>query len=429
MTYSSLRAALTITLGVLLFCVARSEAYEADKASTPTLWKIANKAERVAADKKRRGQYYANRMEKFLNEDNSTTGGIVFLGDSITDRLPSDIAFKNGLHGKKVYNRGIGGDRIEGVLERLDVGIIDLQPSEIYVLIGGNDVAYPVDYKNGELKPGYERLFRTLKEVAPQAKIVAFTCPPATSDKFAALKRKSNAQLAEVCKAENIKLYDTFESLATPEGVYREGMYCDAAHLSMAGFFTWLELFLTTDEMFDVYRNLAEMYDECEGVTSPITGVNEPRKLDDLIMYRKVADSSTTTTGTNKYGMESIVIDETVTSCSSRGNIPLPELPGYVLSGIGTKRNWILANANEGAKIQLAADGKTVTSIKSDPKDAFGWHYLLRGMIVSKLAKTNDPTEIALLKGLAHELVAVRNGDLSKVKQLRAKIQSVDTKK
>jgi len=51
--------------------------YQADKASTPTLWKL-NKTERIAKDRYRRGDHYANRMKTFLEED-ITTGGIFFL--------------------------------------------------------------------------------------------------------------------------------------------------------------------------------------------------------------------------------------------------------------------------------------------------------------------------------------------------------------
>ncbi len=428
-----------IAMAISMMCVAplvdNCFAYEADDASTPTLWQIKDKAERVAADKKRRGEYYAGKMEQFLAEENLTTGGIVFIGDSITDRFPLNKAFPNGWRGKKVYNRGIGGDRIEGILERLDVGIIDLQPSEIYVMIGSNDIVWPVDYRNGNLGPGYRRLFKALKATAPQAEIVAFNCLPLNEnmDRLGTCIKDTftaNKQLEEVCKEENIKVINTHGNCATPEGTYREGMHSDGIHLSVSGYLTWLDLLLSPKEKFEVWKNLAKEYDAREGFSSPITGVNQPRKLHDLILYRKTEGSETTSTGTNKFGLEAVVQNDTVTSFSRRGDMPLPDLPGYVLSGIGDKRDWMMSNANMGAKIKLSKDGKSVRSIKSEPKDAFGWYCMLRGMVLSKLARANgNAAKINELEKIALRLESVRKGDTSKVKKLRKTIQQVGKKK
>jgi len=398
--------------------------YQADKASTPTLWKL-NKTERIAKDRYRRGDHYANRMKTFLEED-ITTGGIVFLGDSQTDRFPLHKAFPNGLHGKRVYNRGIGGDRIEGLLERLDVSVIALEPTEIYCLIGGNDVGYPEDYKDGNLKPGYERLYKSLKAIAPQAKIHAFPCPPQTSPKLYPLKPISNRQLKEVCEAEGIEFLDMFSDFTTSEGVYRHGLNSDRAHMSIAGYLTWMDAFLTPEEKFTAWCDMAEIFQNSEGLVSPISGVNIPQDTNMLVVYRKTKDSDTTMTCTNKYGVEALVHDGVVTTVSLTSNMPLPELPDYILSGVNAKRNWMLAHADVGQKVKLSKDEKTIEAIMTQPKDAFEWNYLLRAMVMADLTKTKDPAVIAKLKQCFYEIEKVRKGDLSQAENLRKKLNTID---
>lgn len=63
-------------------------------------------------------------------------GGTVFVGDSITQDYNVYEFFK----GKNVYNRGIGGDTSEGVLNRLEESVFQLKPKTVFLLIGTNDM-------------------------------------------------------------------------------------------------------------------------------------------------------------------------------------------------------------------------------------------------------------------------------------------------
>jgi lysophospholipase L1-like esterase len=64
------------------------------------------------------------------------TGGTVMLGDSITEGLP-EAAFGDNF---TFLNLGVGGDETSGLLKRM--GLIDLlEPEQIVVLIGANDIA------------------------------------------------------------------------------------------------------------------------------------------------------------------------------------------------------------------------------------------------------------------------------------------------
>ena len=77
-------------------------------------------------------------MYRSLNVD-SVPNGTVFVGDSITQDYNVYEFFK----GKNVYNRGIGGDTSEGVLNRLDESVFSLKPKAVFLLIGTNDLVSP----------------------------------------------------------------------------------------------------------------------------------------------------------------------------------------------------------------------------------------------------------------------------------------------
>ena len=69
-------------------------------------------------------------------------GGIVFVGDSITDFFRLNEFF----HGVYIINRGIGGDTTDGVLKRLSESVFDLSPSKVFILIGTNDIGENKSY-------------------------------------------------------------------------------------------------------------------------------------------------------------------------------------------------------------------------------------------------------------------------------------------
>lgn len=388
----------------LTLCGHVAGAYEADNASTPTLWALPQ-TQRVAADTARRGTYYGNRINDFLEENKTAVkGGTVFLGDSLTNQFPIAKAFA----GKNVYNRGIGGDRIEGILERLDCSVITLEPTLIFVMIGANDVLWPVDYRNGNLAPGYERLFASLKAVAPQATVIAFTMPPIDKhqDRLGtciADNLVGNAQLKTVCTNRGIELRDTFSALVNAEGNYRKGMSTDGVHLSLDGYLVWLEFIVqTTDEKYAVWKNLAADYAPLAAETWDITGINAYRWNHTLILFRNEAGARPTTNA-NQWGYEVQVVDGKVTLMSAAGNMAVPAWPGgYVLSGIDETHTWLQTKAHIGANVTLSPDLKKVT-IKPAVAEAISYESVRRSLIV-KMSKDATPDDEAKSKAIVAKI-------------------------
>lgn len=72
-------------------------------------------------------------------------GGVVFLGDSITEHFLVNDMFAT----VNLYNRGISGDTTVGILKRLKESVFDLKPKKVFLMIGTNDLGLKVNNSNG----------------------------------------------------------------------------------------------------------------------------------------------------------------------------------------------------------------------------------------------------------------------------------------
>jgi lysophospholipase L1-like esterase len=82
------------------------------------------------------GAYFARVNEFKIYNRFAKPGGIVFLGDSLTQRYPLSDFYPN----LPTYNRGIDADTTPGLLKRLDVSVFALEPSVVVLQIGTNDL-------------------------------------------------------------------------------------------------------------------------------------------------------------------------------------------------------------------------------------------------------------------------------------------------
>jgi lysophospholipase L1-like esterase len=150
---------------------------------------------------------YDYRMQKinaFVQENPTLDqGGVVFLGDSLTDLCDLDTYYPD----LGYINRGIGGDTTEGVLRRFDETVLPLLPSTIVLLIGINDFNYgrTID----ATFHSYERLIRHILEVLPNVRLVVLSLAPVNGSAYPPL-----LLLPEKIKAFNVRL----EALALESG-------------------------------------------------------------------------------------------------------------------------------------------------------------------------------------------------------------------
>ena len=336
----SLNIAALVSLFVL--CPIGSYAYQADNASTETRW-LLSPTDRITSDSANNGDVYARRI-KFFYEDNQRAekGCVVFMGDSITQGFPVDKAFCGHLQedAKRTYvNRGIGGDIIEGMIQRLDVSVRDLQPRTVYIMAGTNDVLNESgDYYEGNIKVGLERLVRRIRELSPGTEIVFETMPPlGIGYEKQAISRycvaKGIEQMKEVAKAMNIRVIDTHKVLSDESGDYIRRYSYDDVHLNLLGNLQWIDaLDLTSAEKAQAWRNLAPEWRTAMDSTRTLTGINRLRGDEDFVLYTPEYGASTRE---QKSGIEVVVENGKIVSYhAGNGYVMIPK-NGYVLSARG----------------------------------------------------------------------------------------------
>lgn len=179
------------------------------------------------------------RRSLFAQTKAQDRGGIVFVGDSITEgwhTLKEDLA---GL-GVKVVNRGIGGDTTPNLLYRLQEDVLALQPRALVIMIGTNDLGEHTTPE--QIASNLRELLRRVRASYPEIPIAWCTVMPRRGDDdYPARIHDLNARIAELAKTDpRITLCDTFTPLAQPDGTSKpEDFVPDRLHLNPAGYAVW----------------------------------------------------------------------------------------------------------------------------------------------------------------------------------------------
>jgi len=392
-----------LAAGGLLACSAHRPRLASSPAWEP--YAALSVEERVADARQRRRDYYARRLKTFIEEaDACQPGGTVFLGDSITEQFPLAQAFA----GRNVINRGISGDRIGGLRERLDVCVTQLAPSRIYVMIGTNDI-FARTYSTTEALAGdYRALLREIRFCAPRAKVTVFSVLPTGLDFTGKNPRiaEYNKVLEPLARAEGFKYFDLHPFLADESGALQKSYTREGIHLTLDGYYAWLEAFLSPEDFFQVAVNLATRWREEHATPRPAAKVDPRPPFDfpggrganELIVYTPAYGQRST--GTNKWGIEAVVTRGVVTRLSQFDS-PIPAA-GMVLSAHGKAADWITANLAPGARLML--DGKSIVVLEPDFDSL-----------------TNEQAKVFLKRKLYTALDAVSQGKASprETKQMR----------
>lgn len=166
-----------------------------------------------------------------------TEGGIVFLGDSLTDYVP----FNELLPGLPVINRGIAGDNTLGALKRVDE-VISLKPSKLFILLGTNDIVYNMSAER--TVENLTKIIRSVQEKSPSTKIYIETMMP-TNPNFETHRpneviNSRNEKIKAAAKETGCTLIDIHTHMAE-DGILPMRYTVDGIHLSGEGVVRWVE--------------------------------------------------------------------------------------------------------------------------------------------------------------------------------------------
>lgn len=195
-------------------------------------------------NKNYKNSHYDGRMDLFKNLP-LTPKGIVFLGNSITERGMWHELFS----GKIIQNRGIGGDNAYGILSRLE-DIIKSKPEKLFLMIGINDLArgFSVDL----MIENYKEITSKISAGSPTTKIFVQSILPTNDDliksqnyknKLDSIK-KYNYALAKIAKDRKYTYINLHDQFVNPQGKLDTSYTKDGIHINPKAYAIWAKFLL-----------------------------------------------------------------------------------------------------------------------------------------------------------------------------------------
>jgi len=163
---------------------------------------------------------------------------VVFIGDSLTEFFDWQGRFP----AYKVFNLGVAGETVEGLLGRMDRILRAIrnegrEPDVIFVMTGINNVAME-DY---EILGGYRQSITSMASAFGKSTMVIQSILPARlpwiDNTIIRQLNKSLKQMAEDLKAEYLDLYNLF--ISPVSGPNKEYLLDDGVHVSGKGYEVW----------------------------------------------------------------------------------------------------------------------------------------------------------------------------------------------
>lgn len=172
-------------------------------------------------------------------------GGVLFLGDSLTEGFPSaDL-----LPEYKIVNRGYSGDTAEKLKDRLPYTCFPYQPRAVFLQVGTNDLAQGV--REEEVVSRIGEICAEIVEACGTVKICLVSLFPLneSAPKFqntivsGEVKKRTNAQiektnslLKQFAEASGFDYLNLGECLKDGNGELSEEYSTDGLHLTVAGY-------------------------------------------------------------------------------------------------------------------------------------------------------------------------------------------------
>jgi len=200
-----------------------------------------------AQNEKAKNKYYTywHQKETLYRSLPNRANEIIFLGNSITD----GCNWSELLDDQRVINRGISGDIVEGILDRLDE-VLESKPLKVFLMIGINDLGTGRSARY--VKNNIITILERIKKESPETGIYLHSILPVNPD-FGMFKThtektndiiKINKQLNKYCNNNSIKYIDLHSSFKTNKNYLNPDYSNDGLHLIGEGYLLWKSLIL-----------------------------------------------------------------------------------------------------------------------------------------------------------------------------------------
>jgi len=179
-------------------------------------------------------------------------GQTVCAGSSLMEFFPINEMLMNLGSTKKVYNRGMAAYTIDQYDEVLDICVLELEPSKLFINIGSNDLSLPGDTVENMITK-YRALLQRIRRALPQCQITMMAFYPCRDDDNApqmpgriprtmAIVNEANERLQQLAAELGCGWLDCNPPLLAEDGMLREDIMTDAIHFSPAGYVEVLKI-------------------------------------------------------------------------------------------------------------------------------------------------------------------------------------------
>jgi platelet-activating factor acetylhydrolase IB subunit beta/gamma len=202
------------------------------------------------------GTSWLDTHTKLVNYVQANKGPIdvLLVGDSITQQWGSPLdkgvlneSWKKHFANYKTINIGIGGDKAQNVLWRLDHGGVEgLQPKVVIVMIGNNNMFFAPETGVEAAAKGVQMCVANVREKFPKAEVISARILPchAPGSNFYENIKKTNTALDALKLDSDPKVHvlDLTKDFTSADGTIKKPLFTpDSIHLSLTGYAVYAE--------------------------------------------------------------------------------------------------------------------------------------------------------------------------------------------
>jgi beta-glucosidase len=187
-------------------------------------------------------EQFMRRHQMFLERARANNIDLLFLGDSITqiwERAGAEV-WKQHYSSLNAANFGIGGDRTQNVIWRIENGELDgISPKVVVLLIGTNNV--PTAHDAQQITAGISKIVQMIRTKLPETKVLLMALYPRSGEANMEKINQINSALARLEDTKMIRFLNINSKLVDADGNVNRELLPDGLHLNEAGYKIWAE--------------------------------------------------------------------------------------------------------------------------------------------------------------------------------------------
>jgi beta-glucosidase len=179
--------------------------------------------------------------ESFVARARKGNVDLLFLGDSITQGWHENEVWKRYYGPRRAANFGIGGDRTEHVLWRIQNGELEgINPRVVVLMIGTNNAS---SNTAEEIAAGIRAIVKELRTRSPESHVLLLGVFPRSQkpDRTRAKLEEVNREIAKLDDGSHVAFLDIGKAFLNPDGSIAREIMPDFLHLSAKGYRLWAD--------------------------------------------------------------------------------------------------------------------------------------------------------------------------------------------